>query len=370
MNAPERRGLVSDGALAAADGTPAAAGGTPAAAGREASGASGAPRGSGVHRPVFLVMSSTTPAASVAQLVRALAPYPVVVHHDFGQRPDFRLDEPNVLMVPESRPMGWNAWTFTLAMLHAMRYCVEHVPFGWLQLMNPNALPVRPVAEYVEATRAAHVDALMQPLDLSTDLVAKLAYSYRIYAPRDSFAYRLMWRLCRACFPPGTRHVVRSGLEVPVDVARRASGDPVLAVPLSRAVLRAVRSGLFGAHPFGSALKPMIGDPWLGATPDVVHYLLRRAETPSLQAWFRTMDQRDEVLFPTLLGNSAYRLGPSPIWLAGFGGTDRTRTLTEADLETAAQAGAFFARRFPPEPDSPVRRAALARAGVVLEPPR
>ncbi len=41
---------------------------------------------------VFGIMSAIHRPDTVAQLCRALAPHHVVIHHDFGQQADFRID--------------------------------------------------------------------------------------------------------------------------------------------------------------------------------------------------------------------------------------------------------------------------------------
>lgn len=314
-------------------------------------------------RLAFGVMSAMTPAPVVAQLCQALAPYPVLVHHDFSQQPDFAIDLPNVSFVKAPMRTGWNTWGFAQAILHTMDQALERLDFDWFQIVSDNALPVRPVAEFAQWLSGCPHDALLETVNLTAEPLARLANGYRVYTPRGTIAHRLLWSAHRMAFPQRAPRRLVAGQEIPLDVRRGRGGRQAARVYLARLLLRAARGGLFGPHPFGSALKPMIGAPWLTATPAVMRFLLRRAETPTLRAWLEKLDLPSETTIATLLGNSSYRLGPCAMYTPGYDGGS-VLEMTPERVHSAVADGRFFARKFAADPNDPLRRELLATLGV------
>lgn len=310
-------------------------------------------------RIVFAMLSAGTPSATVSELARLLAPHRLVIHHSPHLQPDFRVDAANVDFVPKPDVVRRGDWSMSRGVIRLLEHCLEEVDFDYFQLLTPNCLPVRPVADFVSHVARDPNDAHVDRIELSDDELAWMTYAYRLYAPEHSWRFRLLWRMHCWYVPASARREIRGGLEVPVEYAQRANGRPKLRARIARNVTWAARGGLLGEHPFGTAFKPWVGSLWFGARKPVCHYLVRRFHEPGVQYWFSHMSQRDEVLFPSLLANSAYRLGPGNHFIAGFDGP-RTREIGMDDLPRAVASGRFFGRKFPDDTVAPTRRALLA----------
>ncbi len=310
-------------------------------------------------RIVFAMLSAATPPATVSQLARLLAPHRLVIHHSPHLQPEFPVDAANVDFVPNPDIVDRGAWSMSRGVIRLLEHCLDNVDFDYFQLLTPNCLPVRPLADFVSHVASDPHDAHVDRLELSGDELAWMTYAYRLYAPENSWRFRLLWRMHCWYVPASARREVRGGLEVPVEYAQHPDGRPRLRARIARNVTWAARGGLLGEHPFGTAFKPWVGSLWFGARKPVCHYLARRFHEPGVQHWFSRMSQRDEVLFPSLLANSAYRLGPGNHFVAGFDGA-RTRELTMEELPRTVASGRFFARKFPDDPLAPTRRALIA----------
>lgn len=317
-------------------------------------------------RIVFaLLADAATAPANLEELARLLAPHPLVIHHP--PRHALRLAAPNVELAEWKRSdTSRNDWGVSEAVIGLLEHCLERGEFDYLQLLPPDCLPLRPIADFVTHLAADLNDAHMDVIDLATDPLAWMTYAYRLYAPEDSWRYRLLWRMHRWYVPEGTRRELRGGLEVPLECARRADGQPTVRARIARAVTHAARGGLLGEHPFGTAFKPWIGGRWFGARRPVCHYLVRRFHEPGIQRWFADMSQCDEVMFPSLLANSAYRLGTGHHFVAGFDGA-HVRELGPDDLPRARASNRFFAYRFRADPAAPERRAVLDALHIPAE---
>ncbi|MCO5119216.1 MAG: hypothetical protein M9951_06230 [Burkholderiaceae bacterium] len=310
-------------------------------------------------RIVFAMLSAATPAPTVSQLARLLAPHRVVIHHSPHLQPDFRVDAANIDFVPNPDVVNRGDWSMSRGVIRLLEHCLDHVDFDYFQLLTPNCLPVRPLADFVTHVATDPHDAHVDRIELSGDDLAWMTYAYRLYAPENSWRFRLLWRMHCWYVPADARRTIRGGLEVPVEYSQHPSGRPTLRAWIARNVTWAARGGLLGEHPFGTAFKPWVGSLWFGARKPVCHYLARRFHEPGVQRWFSGMSQRDEVMFPSLLANSAYRLGPGNHFIAGFDGP-RTRELAMNELPLAVASGRFFARKFPDDPRAPTRRALIS----------
>lgn len=317
-------------------------------------------------RIVFAMLSAATPPETVTQLARLLAPHRVVIHHSPHLQPDFRVDSANVDFVPDPDIVRRGDWSMSRGVMRLLEHCLEHVDFDYFQLLTPNCLPIRPVSDFVRFVATDPNDAHVDRIELSADELAWMTYAYRLYAPENTWRFRLLWRMHCWYVPASARREVRGGLEVPVEYARRASGKPTLRARIARNVTWAARGGLLGNHPFGTAFKPWAGSLWFGARKPVCHFLARRFREPGIQHWFSNMSQRDEVLFPSLLANSAYRLGDGNHYVVGFDGP-RTREIELDQIPLAVASGRFFARKFPDDPQAPSRRALLAALQATSE---
>lgn len=313
-------------------------------------------------RIVFAVMSSQQSAPTVAQLVDALDPYPVVVHHDFDKRRDFALAHPRVTMVPEPKVTGWGTWGFAEAVFHTIRHVLAHHDVDYLQLLSPTCLPIRPVGAFAAhlAADPARIHADLMPVEEREDVL--MTYAYRTYVARGSLPFRFLRRARGWYFGEAPRLVQTCSLSV----FERAAGRPGIADRLRRGaalgLTRLAARGRLSAHPFGPDLRPMIGSTWFGAHRPVLEHLERASRDPRALAFFRGLELVDESLFPTLLGNAGFPIGRSNHAVNTFDTNGHPRWIEGADLDALVASGRHFARKFPDAPQAPIRLRALALA--------
>jgi hypothetical protein len=108
----------------------------------------------------------------------------------------------------------------------------------------------------------------------------------------------------------------------------------------------------------------MIGSTWFGARRRVCEYLIKRIEDPAIEGYFSRLHLVDETVWPTLLGNSGFRLGPPNHVISHFDAVGHPSWIRAGDLDAMHATGRFFARKFVDDIESPVRLRALELAGV------
>jgi hypothetical protein len=149
---------------------------------------------------------------------------------------------------------------------------------------------------------------------------------------------------------------------------RRPTGPGAPATSLSGsrglALTRRAAGGALGSNPFGPTFRPIVGSTWFGARRRVCEYLVKRLEDPVVEAYFSRIHLVDESVWPTLLGNSGFRLGPSNHVVSPFDLVGHPRWISASDLETMHATGRYFARKFADDSESSVRLRALEMAGI------
>ncbi len=298
-------------------------------------------------RIVFAVMSAVTPAETVDQLARALAPHTVLVHHDFSQRPEFMLHSPNARFVDNPRRTGWATFGFVDGIFHTMAHALEHLEFDYLQLLSPTCLPIRPMAEF-EAHVSGPAEAHFGAIDLLADHDCLVWVGYRAFTPDGTLRHRVLRRLSVDYFRgmPGRRDEcgiwLRSGVR---------TGLEGLA---TRSLVKAFSRPWLGRHPFGEGFRPYYGSVWFGARHHVVQSLVQDYHAPGIRDYFSRLRIAEEFLIPTLLMRAVKAKGAFHHYVNRFVEAHPSK-LSEADLETLRSSGAFFARKFPEDPAEPVR---------------
>jgi hypothetical protein len=301
----------------------------------------------GQPRIVFVVLSAVSPAATVDQLAAALAPHPVLVHHDLSQTPDFPLAAPNALFVPDPVRTGWATFGFVEGIFHAMAHAVQQLEFDYLQLLSPTCLPIQPMRDF-EAHASEPVDAHFGAIDLLADRDCLMSVGYRAFTPEGSLRHRVLRRLTTEYFgaTPGRRDEAGVWLH--------ASGRRGLKALAARAALHAAAAGAFGPHPFGAALRPYYGSVWFGARRHVVRAMVEDFRRPEIHDYFARLRIAEEFLVPTLLMRHARRRGAFHHAISRFDQAHPSR-LDVGDLDELRAGGAFFARKFPEDVQAPVR---------------
>jgi hypothetical protein len=307
---------------------------------------------------VFVVMSAVARSDTVEQLARALAPHTVLVHHDFSQSPEFHLQAHNARFVPEPKRTGWAVFGFTEGVFHSMRHALDNLDFDYLQLLSPTCLPIKPMRQFEQHVcdkAEAHFDCI----DILRDRDALMSTGYRAFTPEGSLRHRALRRLSGRYFgnSPGRRDEagvwLRSG---------RGGG---ITPWLARAAIGAVSHPWVGRHPFDESFRPYYGSPWLGARRHIVEGLVGQFGRPEIHDYFSRLRIADEFLMPSLLMQLVRRKGPMNHVIQRYHEAHVGEFAVE-DLGILRNSPSWFARKFPDNPNAPVRLQVLhdlARVG-------
>ena len=308
---------------------------------------------------VFLVMSAQQPAELVAQLADALAPHPVVVHHDFSKRGDFRLDHERVHLVPDPRQTGWGTWGFCEAILHGMRYCLDRFDFDYLQLLSPTCLPIRPVAEFEAHVAADAADVHADLIDLGEDFDARMTYAWRAYFPSKSVRQRVARRMTRWYFGATPLRLPRQSMEVLALAGGDVSAANRVVQRTAAALLKPLVSNSVSGSVYDAGLRPFVGSTWIGARRAAIEFILAQARDVRTRNFFAKLANADEHFFPTMLGNSPFSVASSNHWVSRFDKAGHPAPIGSEAFPCLGGTDRFFARKFSADPDDFIRQRVL-----------
>ena len=310
---------------------------------------------------VFLVMSAQQSGELIGQLVDALAPHPVVVHHDFSKRGSFNLDRKRAHLVPDPLETGWGTWSFCEAILHGMQHCCDNFDYDYLQLLSPTCLPIRPLAEFEAHVSDTRVDVHADLIAILEDRDAWMTYAWRAFLPHRSLRQRIANRMVAQYFGEHPRRAQLASLVVMAS-AEDGSGLAQLRRRGALAVTECLTSTLAPGSAYSAGFRPFVGSTWFGARRAVVEHLLLRSREERLREFFASLTNVDEHFFPTLLGNSSFALGSSNHAISKFDSFGHPVPIDAAAFSVIRESQKFFARKFPADPQALVRKLALARA--------
>jgi hypothetical protein len=308
-------------------------------------------------RIVFVVMSAIHSADTVADLARSLAPHTVLVHHDFAQTPKFKVNEPNVIFVPEPKRTGWGVWGFTQGVFHALQFAVATLEFDYLQLLSPTCLPIKPLSALEAHVATGSTEADFSCVDLLAERDGLMSVSWRAFAPEHTFRHRLLRRLSRTYYGSSPDRLDIAGIQL-LTAPRRARGLPRWRALMALAVTRALTHVSISRHVFDENLRPYFGSVWFGAHRPVIEWMINRFREPDIQRYFPGLRLPEELVIPTILGNSGFKSGPYNHCIITFNDAN-PKWLDEGDFDLLRRSPAFFARKFPVETASPIRRRVL-----------
>lgn len=309
---------------------------------------------------VFGIMSAVHSAYSVDQLANALAPWPVVVHHDFVQKPDFKLTAPNAHLVSDPKRTGWAVWEFSEGILHLLKTCLDEYDADYFQLLSPTCLPVKPVNEFASFIAQDNFDIHVGAADLLLNDDLEMTFGYRAYAKKDSLKFRILRKLRSIYFADNDVRIQIANMQ-----ARSIDGaTPNLRQRLARCITRAARRGWLGNHPFSDGqMRPMVGGTWFGCRRQAGEYLLSSLENPVRCEQFKAMAIPDEMMFSSVFWNSPFEVGLPNHFVNTFD-EHNPRWIDPARLDSI-QPIHFFARKFRDDPADPARCQVLSSIGYV-----
>lgn len=305
----------------------------------------------------FGILSSSENARAVAQLVNALGEDdPVLVHHDFSKQPDFALPCPQAYVIPDFIETQWGSPGFVRAIFHLIRTALERSRFDYFQLLSGSCLPLRPTIELKRhlALHGAAVHADL--LDLDADEHVMMSHGHRVFCRADTHASRLLRRSRRWYLGEQPVATQRANLGIAHRPEPGAGLTPLQW--LGKQVHRAARAGFLDHHPFQGAVKPFVGALWFCLRRDVCEYLVQQERTSALLPYLLRLPLCDEILFPTLLGNSGFAIASSNHHVNEFVGP-HPRPFDQGDLAALALSDRQFARKFRLDPADVARRSVL-----------
>jgi hypothetical protein len=301
---------------------------------------------------VFLVMSAVSKPETIDQLARALAPHTVLVHHDFSQTPEFPLNAPNVLFVPDPKRTGWGVFGFVEGIFHAMQYALVNLDFDYLQLLSPTCLPIKPIKQF-EAHVSGRADAHFDCVDVLNDQDALMSIGYRAFTPERSLRFRVASRLSNAYFGASAGRRDEAGIWL------HSGGSRTPVSWLALVVVRALSRRPIGRHIFDENFRAYYGAAWFGARRHIIIAMVECFQRPHLWRYFSRLRLSEEILIPTLLMHLRASKGPMNHCMQLF---DQAHTgLFDLEhMEQLKKSPAYFARKFPDDPVAPIRTRVLA----------
>jgi len=323
-------------------------------------------------RIVFVIMSAVHSAKAVEELARTLAPHDVLIHHAFGQTPDFAIAAPNVSFVPKPKRTGWACWGFSEGIFHSLRHALQHFEFDYLQLLSPTCLPIKRLRDFEIHVADSESDAHFDAVDVAEDLDALMSVGYRAYTPANSLRHRILRRLTWAGYYGKGKYMVARPVGGVQLMSRPKADAGIGSSMLSQAalaVMRAWRNPRIGRHIFDRQHHPYFGSVWFGARRPIIARLVDLFESRETQAYFSQLWIADEFLVPTLLTRAAARHGPSHHFVNTFIDANPA-WFEEGDFERLRRSPAYFARKFRDDPADPIRRRVLKElvASTAIEP--
>ena len=302
------------------------------------------------------ILSANEPVGAVRQLVRTLGDDdPVFVHHDFSRQARFDLDCPGAYVIPDYRHTGWGTPGFVRAVFHLVRTALERSRFDYFQLLSGSCLPTRPTADLKRHLAATDVAVHADLIDLDADVEATMSHGHRVFCRADRPAARILRRARRWYFADrfATEHRANLGIQ------RLDPTQPLRPLQrLGRRIHLAARSGALDQHPFHARVTPYVGCLWFCLRRDACEYLVRQEHENGLMPYLLALPLCDEIVFPTLLGNSGFASAGSNHLVNRFDGP-HPRQFDPGDLPALARSDRHFARKFRPDPHDPVRRSVI-----------
>jgi hypothetical protein len=307
----------------------------------------------------FGILCATEPPEVVRQLVDTLGEDdPILVHHDSSKQPEFSLAGSRAWMVPDPVTTGWGTPGLPQAIFHLLRCALERESFDYFQLLSGTCLPLRPIDElkrYLAARRApVHADLV----NLDQDERVLMSHGHRVFCRDQTLASKILGRSRRWYL--GDDPVTIQEANLGIHDRPQPDGHLTALQWLGKQVHAAARVGLLDTHPFHGETAPFVGSLWFCLRRDACEYLVQQERNNPFVPYLYDLKVCDEILFPTLLGNSGFAVAPSNHLVNEFVGA-HPRVFDERDRDRLAESDRYFARKFAGAVDDPIRRAVIAR---------
>jgi hypothetical protein len=282
----------------------------------------------------------------------------VIVHHDYSKQSDFRLPGTAAYVIPDFVETGWGTPGLPRAIFRLIATALERSRFDYFQLLSASCLPLRPIAELRDHLALEGLPIHADLIDLDQDERVMMSHGHRVFCREEKLASRLLGRSRRWYLGDDPITIQQANL----GIHDRHDPDAELSSLqwLGKQVHAAARIGLLDAHPFHGSITPYVGSLWFCLRRDVCEYLIEQEQSNPAVPYLLGLQVCDEVVFPTLLGNSGFAIAESNHLVNQFVGS-HPRTFDEHDLVALNRSDRFFARKFSVDTRDPVRRALLGR---------
>lgn len=309
-------------------------------------------------RIAFGVLSSKQSCAAIDQIAQAVAPHPVLVHHDFSKEPVFLPQQPNVTVLRDPVETRWGDWSLVAATHRLMQHALEDASVTHFQLLSEACLPVRPVAEFERYLRHERPDFMIDMHRLD-ERESVLSHGWRYLSEpgwsRRAARFATVWAWQSA----GHRQAYNINLQL------AGRGETTIArikqwLGLQALMVIAWRHRKH-LRTLG-VLRLAIGSQWFGCSRRAMQWLLDTREAlPRLARHFQHAHIPDEAYVHTVVASGLaagvpliVRPGNHALFWDGCGtGPD---LLHDSDLERVLRTGRHFARKFPLDRSASVRR--------------
>ena len=307
----------------------------------------------------FGVLSAKEPEEAVKQLVESLSEDgPVIVHHDYSKQLRFDLPRAHAYVIPDYVETSWGSPGLPRAIFHLIRTALARSHFDYFQLLSGSCLPVRPVDELRTHLQTGWKPIHADVLNLDSDERVMMSHGHRVFCRAEKLASRLLSRSRRWYLgdEPITVQEANLGIHDRPDPASQLTAWQWL----GKQIHQAARAGLLDNHPFHGDTAPLVGSLWFCLRRDVCEYLVEQEASSALVPYLMSLKVCDEILFPTLLGNSPFDIAPSNHLVNDFIGS-HPRPFNAGDLQTLVSTDKFFARKFETDINDEVRLQVLRR---------
>ncbi|MDP3839290.1 MAG: beta-1,6-N-acetylglucosaminyltransferase [Methylococcales bacterium] len=308
-------------------------------------------------RIAFGILSSNNTAAAIQQIIDAIgSEHTIIIHHDFSKQPDFSVTGDNVYVIENYLHTTWARWSLVEATLLLIETALARGEFDYFQLLSDTSLPIQPIPKFVDYLKETQPDASLDYVSLNDNLTVMMSHGYRAFTVMNSIRYKILRRLKFWYELDRTETQTIGGIFIRSTNSTRK--PPMFW--LQYAVMQLAARGIGFAHPFGRKLNCYAGSQWFGCSSAMCMKIMEwTKKNTQVVNHFKNMLIPDEFFFQTVILNlQPHNIVQSNHFVSAFDKEADYRGpafMTIDDIEQLTLSGKFFARKFPKEPQHPLR---------------
>jgi hypothetical protein len=308
-------------------------------------------------RIAFGILSSNNTAAAIQQIIDAIgSEHIIIIHHDFSKQPDFCVTGDNVYVIENYLHTSWAKWSLVDATLLLIETALARGEFDYFQLLGDTCLPIQPIPKFVDYLKKTQPDASLDYVSLQDNLEVMMSHGYRAFTEINSIRYKILRRLKFWYELDRTETQTIGGIFIRSTNSTRKT--PMFW--LQYAVMQLAAHGIGFTHPFGRKLNCSAGSQWFGCSSAMCMKIMdwSKKNAPIVNH-FKNMLIPDEFFFQTVILNlQPQNIVQSNHFVSIFDKEADYRGpvfMKIDDIDQLMLSGKFFARKFPKEPEHPMR---------------